>query len=284
MTAEREAPAPDPLAPLAAAALAGDRRALDALCRALQGPLFRLALRVLGASDASDATQEALVLVVTHLSQFRGEGRVLTWAYTIATRHLLRARAKSAARRARETSLDQVANAIRGGLAITEPSAVPDGDARVLAAETRLSCTQAMLATLSLEERVAIVLAEMLGADDELGARLCDVPGPTYRKRLSRARAKLVPILEELCGLAREDAPCTCARAARAKQIAGVQAPAGKRLPIVVNADVERTHEALGTLRRAGAVFALEPMLDAPEEVFRELRRRLPAVFGEEAS
>ncbi len=73
----------DPHAALAERALAGDRAALEQLCRQLQGPLFRLALRVLGeVEEASDATQEVLIKLVTHLSQFRGESRLLTWAYS----------------------------------------------------------------------------------------------------------------------------------------------------------------------------------------------------------
>ena len=44
----------------------------------------------------------------------------------------------------------------------------------LLQRETRLGCTSAMLQCLSPEERLAVVLSKMLGADDELGARLCD--------------------------------------------------------------------------------------------------------------
>jgi len=231
----------DPLAPLAARALGGDRPALEQLCRALQGPLFRLALRTLGnPSDASDATQEVLLQVVTHLSQFRGESRLLTWAYTIGTRHLLRSRA----RLHKERELAPLEGSIKAGLALTEtaPAAGPDGteaEARVLAAETRLGCTQAMLACLSLEERMAVVLTELLGADDELGARLCEVSPQTFRKRLSRGRARLRPVLEELCGLGRSEAPCSCPRMARAKQLSGRPPSALGRLPMAALPDAE---------------------------------------------
>jgi RNA polymerase sigma factor (sigma-70 family) len=270
----------DSLTPLAERALLGDRAALELLCRELQGPLFRLALRVLGRpADASDATQEILIQIVTHLSQFRGESRLLTWAYAVATRHLLRSRKKLT----RERSVEVLETYIRSGLAITEPASAPEGDARVLESETRLGCTTAMLACLSVEERVAIVLAEMLGASDDLGARLCAVPATVYRKRLSRARQKMRPILEDLCGLARTDAPCTCVRQARAKEIGGLTTTSTKRLPVVDDGEVQRAMEALGALRKLGAVFALEPLVAPPEDLWEELRRKLPAVLGEEA-
>jgi RNA polymerase sigma factor (sigma-70 family) len=271
----------DPLAPLADRALAGDRLALERLCRELQGPIFRLALRTLGqVADASDATQEILLQVITHLSQFRGESRLLTWAYAVASRHLLRSRR----RLVRSRSIEQLEGHIRQGLAITEPASVPEGDSALLRRETCLGCTTAMLGCLSLEERLAIVLAELLGADDELGARLCAVSPATYRKRLSRARQKLRPILEDLCGLTRADAPCSGARQARAKQIAGLPASAPVRLPVLDEPAARQAIDGFGVLRRIGPIFSLDPLHAPPEDLWAELRRRLPGVLGEEPS
>lgn len=267
----------DLLAPLATRALAGDRAALDGLCRALQGPIFRLAVRVLGdPADASDATQEILLQVVTHLSQFRGEGRLLGWAYAVATRHLLRARA----RRERGRSVEELTGTIEAGLALAGPSAEPEGDAKVLAAQTRLSCTQAMLDCLSREERVAVVLVELLGADDELGARLCEVTPEAFRKRLSRGRARLRPVLEGLCGLSEVPGPCTCRRQARAKQRSGRPPSPLAALPVLADEELATAAEGLGQLRRLGAVFALHPPVGPPHDLWEELRRRVPSVLG----
>ena len=269
-------PAHDPLADLAARALQGDRAALELICKELQGPLFRLALRVLGRpADASDATQEILLLVATHLSQFRGESRMLTWAFTIGTRHLLRSRRKLA----RERSVEVLERTIRGGLSVTEPTSSPAGDVRVLERETSLGCTNAMLACLTVEDRVALVLDE-LGADDALGARLCDVTEVAFRKRVSRARQKLLPILEDLCGLARTTAPCTCERQAFAKQAAGVETSTFRHLPVVDAGELQRTTDGLGALRRMGPVFGRSATVGAPEEIWGELKRRLPLLLG----
>lgn len=83
----------DPLAAAVRRAVEGDRQALDEVCRGLQDPLYRLALRMLAdPDDAADATQEVLVLVITNLSSFQGRSKLLTWAYTIATRHILQLR------------------------------------------------------------------------------------------------------------------------------------------------------------------------------------------------
>ena len=84
--------APD-LDRLALEAAGGDKRALGKLCRELQHPIYRLALRMLSdPHDAEDATQEVLVRIVTNLGSFEGRSRFMTWAYTVATRQLLRTR------------------------------------------------------------------------------------------------------------------------------------------------------------------------------------------------
>jgi len=43
----------------------------------------------------------------------------------------------------------------------------------VLARDVQRTCTQAMLLCLTREERIAVLLAEMLGATDAIGAEVC---------------------------------------------------------------------------------------------------------------
>ncbi len=268
----------DRLALLAQSATAGDPRALDALCQALQDPLYRLAVRVLGeAEDARDATQEILLQIVTHLSQFRGDSKLLTWAYTVATRHLLRRKSRDAQRR----RIEDVVGRIDLGLSLTEPTSDPEGDTRVAELETRMACTQAMLFALSQEERIAIVIAELLGADDATGATLCGVSVQTYRKRLSRGRATLRPVLEQRCGLANPALPCRCRRQARAKQLAGPIALRWSHLPVADAARLEAAHHELGAVRRLGSVFEIEPAVAAPSELWQEVRRGLGGLLAE---
>lgn len=83
-------------------AAGGDRRALGELCREVQHPIYRLALRMLSdPQDAEDATQEVLVRLVKNLGSFEGRSKFMTWAYTIATRQLLRTRKRRAERSVR---------------------------------------------------------------------------------------------------------------------------------------------------------------------------------------
>src|SRR4029077_8926527 len=112
--------------------VSGDRAALEAVCRELQGPMYRLALRMLGdIADAEDATQEILVVIATHLSQFRGDSKLTTWAYTIAARHLFGARTSRAEQRALPVA--ELGALIDAGLAATDDGSLAEGDVAVLA-------------------------------------------------------------------------------------------------------------------------------------------------------
>ncbi|HTE56248.1 MAG TPA: RNA polymerase sigma factor [Kofleriaceae bacterium] len=263
---------------LAERGVAGDRAALEALCLALQGPIYRLAQRMLGhPADAEDCTQEILVRVVTRLAQFRGEARLMTWIYTIATRHLLRARASRAESRA--VSIEEVAGAIDAGLAMTTDAAgLREGEASVLARDVQRTCTQAMLLCLTREERMAVLLAEMLGATDAIGAEACGIEPAAFRQRLSRARARLRPLLEERCGLVDPARPCRCSRQVVAKQ------RASQRLPVYRDgeeaATLDRAEEQLGAMCRLRAVLTVEPPPAPRATLWAQMVARFPDLLA----
>jgi DNA-directed RNA polymerase specialized sigma24 family protein len=65
---------------LARRAVTGDARALEELCRDLRNLVYRLALRFSSDPEAAaDATQEILILVITHLGEFEGRSKLTTW-------------------------------------------------------------------------------------------------------------------------------------------------------------------------------------------------------------
>src|SRR3954465_12891976 len=69
-----------------AAALDGDSDALARLVERVRTPVFRLALRFFGnPADAEDASQEALIQIVTRLDRFSGRSAFTTRAYSVAT-------------------------------------------------------------------------------------------------------------------------------------------------------------------------------------------------------
>src|SRR5215467_3102240 len=136
----------------------GSRDALEAVIESIRDRVYALSLRMLGEpADAQDATQEILIKVLTRLDTFRGESRFTTWVHQVATNHLLTARA----RRSEQVpmSFEVLSTLIAGGLAAASTTAAPPLDAvtKVLAEEVRVTCTQAMLACLDRESRLAFV-------------------------------------------------------------------------------------------------------------------------------
>ncbi|MBF6288684.1 RNA polymerase sigma factor [Nocardia cyriacigeorgica] len=201
------APEPSEVA-LVAQAVDGNPDAVARILRDLQDPIYRLALRMTGRpADAEDATQEILLRVFTRLAMWRGEAKLLTWAYRIGVNHLLNQRRRSP-QEAAQLSLDAFGDKLTEDLATDYPGP----DAELLATEVRLQCSQAMLQCLSREERVAFVLDDVFGVGSTEASWILDITPTAYRKRLERAKKRLRTFLTSACGIASEQARCRCAR------------------------------------------------------------------------
>ena len=199
---------PTSLEDLARKAIDGDREALDALVRALQGDVYGLALRMLwNREDAEDATQEILVRIVTHLSQFRFQSRLKTWAYRLAVNYVLDVK-KSAIERL-HLSFEQFADELEGGL---EPASADDAEHSLLIEEVRVGCSLAMLQCLDRPHRLAFVLGEVLEFSGPEAADVLAISPALFRKRLQHAREAVLAFTKSHCGLVSDSAPCQCHR------------------------------------------------------------------------
>jgi RNA polymerase sigma factor (sigma-70 family) len=208
---------------LARLAADGDRVALAGLLRGLQHPMYRLALRFLGhPQDAEDATQEILIRIVTHLGSFEGRSKFTTWAYTLATRSLLRA--KRGATEAALVGAEQFAAFLDAGLGDIDGTA-DEAEYRLLCEEVRVSCTYGMLLCIPREQRAAYLLADVAGLTDVEGARVLDCSREAFRQRVSRARRTLKRVIDNRCGLVDPANPCRCGRQIAAGVQAGILQP-----------------------------------------------------------
>jgi len=266
---------------LADRAIAGDAASLRALCERIQGPVYRLARRTLGnGADAEDATQEIVIKAITHLATFERRSKLLTWIYTIAVRHLLRMQMRT---REMAVSVEAIAAKLDAGLAIA-PRAAPLSavEAPVLEAELQLECTQAMLLALSRPERIAFILADVLGATDAIGGEICEITPAAFRQRLARARARVRPLLAERCGLADPNNPCSCA--AQAPVAAAAKLIDARRLrfagaPAEADAALARADEQLGALRQLGGVFDRDDPPRAPHAMWAAITAACPELL-----
>lgn len=275
-----------PLNDLAAAAIDGDRDALTELVRRVQHPLYQLALQFLGhPQDAQDATQEILIRLVTRLATFEGRAQFMTWAYTVATRQLLRTRKRRVESSVRGAA--PFAELLDRGLAARDFT-TDTAEYRLLCEEVRISCTYGMLLCLTRPLRAAYLLGDVLGLPDTEGAAICEITPAAFRQRLARARRTIRHVIDNRCGLVNPANPCRCGRQIQSALHLGFldrdrltltrhprrPGDTAERRRLDTVADQIDTAVAIGELYRADR-FA------APAQVWVQLQRACPDLFTE---
>ena len=168
---------------------AADEDAFAELVRRYRGPVFRLAVSVLGqafAADAEDVAQDVMVRVHRAIPTFRGDARVGTWLYRIAFNHALnvKARARFRAPHVSDEALDAAA------------SDGPGPDARLQGERLRLAVLESVNELPEVYQS-ALRLHYWLGASMRDIAEMLDVPENTVKSYLHRARQLLRVILAE---------------------------------------------------------------------------------------
>jgi len=161
-----------------AAAIAGDRRALEAVVAHLL-PRLRNLTRYLvrGDADADDIAQEAIVAVVRGLPTFRGDGTLESWADRVAVRETFACLRR--ARRARDR-IDRGADLT----AVPHPEGGPDS-------YTERRRAARLLDELPDEQRHAVVLHHVVGLSVPEVAAEIGAPTETVRSRLRLGIARL---------------------------------------------------------------------------------------------
>jgi RNA polymerase sigma-70 factor, ECF subfamily len=176
---------------LALRAARGDVGAFSALVREHSGLVYRVSLRVLGARDAQDASQEVWIRVWRNISKFRGDSAFTTWLYRITMNTCLSARQKEIRREERRHAGEMPF--------LAEPSGgEADPEASALGSERRAEL-EAALEHIRPDHRAALVLRHMEGLSYAEIAEVLDVPDGTAKGWVSRGRAAM------LVALAKED-------------------------------------------------------------------------------
>ena len=181
---------PDPLAPLARAALEGDPSGLRAFLNAVAPLALRVVRQVLGVGhpDVEDVVQEALLGALAALTRFRGECSLAHFVRRIALLTALNARRRH---QLREHLLPRAEwdDTRTGAAAGSTP-------AEELEFRRLLSSFEALLDELPTAQAEALALHCVLGHTVTETAALCQVPENTVRSRLATAKAELRKRLE----------------------------------------------------------------------------------------
>ena len=259
----------------------GDRSALEGLLMHVRPPIYKLAQRFLmNPADAEDAAQDILLKLVTRLSQFDGHSRFMTWAYKVASNHLLDEKRRKVVH---TMSFDEF------GADLADGQRDPEEDiahTNIMLAEVRIGCTLALLQCLKPEARMTYILGEILELDHTEAARVQEISEAAYRQRLSRARTAITQFMKGHCGLTEPANPCRCSkRLSRAVELGRVNPretylakseAAADAFPSVL-AEVRK----LESMRRAAALYRAQeepPASDTFTHWLRTLLRDTAAV------
>lgn len=180
---------------LLADARAGDPAALGELLSQHQDRLYRVCLRMLhNRDDAAEVCQDAMLKIVQHISEYRGDAQLTTWMTRIAMNQALTRLRRGKVRQTvsldgnpgNNTHEDQ-ATALRHRLMETRE---PDPAQRVQVKE-QVHLLEQALAALEPDFRSVLVLRDIDGMDYQQIAKALDISLGTVKSRLFRARLAL---------------------------------------------------------------------------------------------
>ncbi len=165
----------------------------------------RYLARMVGEDEAEDLTQEVFVKIDRALKTFRGESRLSTWIYQIATNTALDKLRSPYFREHQGKSL--FVETIDGkeddqDLLLDEETA--STDQKVILQEMN-GCIREIIDTLPGDYRSAIVLSELEGLKNQEIAEILGVTLQTVKIRLHRGRALLKKELSTACVFYRDD-------------------------------------------------------------------------------
>ncbi len=159
--------------------------------------------RLVGEAEAEDAAQEAFVKVSRSLDSFRGESRLSTWLYRIAT----------------NTALDHLrrpSNKYPSGEGKGSPDAWSEADDdfvvdgaplldTLLIRKDMNECIRGLVNDLSENYRTVLVLSDLEGFTNAEISEVLDLSLDTVKIRLHRARLQLKKSMDHACHLYRDE-------------------------------------------------------------------------------
>ena len=175
-----------------------DERAFREMVLTYQQPVFNLIYRLLGnEQEAEDVAQEVFISVFKAIDGFRGDAKLSTWLYRIATNHC-RNRFKYMRRRQygqQRPFVDAASGETASDIALQGKVDRPD---EMFAGRELEHHLKIALGRLDEEHRVAIVLRDIQGLSYEEIATVTGVARGTVKSRLHRGRVALKDLLRRV--------------------------------------------------------------------------------------
>ena len=153
--------------------------------------------RLAGTNDAEDIAQDVFDKIHRNLGEFRGQSKLSTWIYRIATNAAIDRKRSAAYKYSKgHTALEETVEAeVRHVLVDHRDGA---SDQRLIRKEMS-ECVMEFINRLPPDDRTVIVLSELEGLANEEIADILELSLNNAKIRLHRARARLRKALEEGC-------------------------------------------------------------------------------------
>jgi len=169
-----------------------DERAFSELIETNGDRVFNLCFRMLGnREEAEDLAQEVFITVFKSIDSFRGDSKLSTWIYRVAS-NLSKNRIKYLARRhdRSKAEFDEGVDQNAAASALTAPTQAKSPDAH-LEGQQLEGIMQAAIAELDEDHRILIVLRDIEELSYDEICAITDLAEGTVKSRLHRARLAL---------------------------------------------------------------------------------------------
>jgi RNA polymerase sigma-70 factor (ECF subfamily) len=166
--------------------------------------IIRYLTRLVGQSEAEDLTQEVFLRVSRGLPDFKGDAKLSTWIYRIATNvatDSIRSRSSRESRSGKAIPFDERLIEEGGELTGGKKPSVEKQAMR----EEMSSCVHDYINSLPENYRAPVTLSEIAGLTNKEIAEILDLTVDTVKIRLHRGRAKLKEKLEAGCSFDRDE-------------------------------------------------------------------------------
>ncbi|MRT94584.1 RNA polymerase sigma factor [Ancylomarina sp. 16SWW S1-10-2] len=251
----------------------GDKKALEKVVVEIQDLIYNLSFKMLlFHEDASDATQEILIKVITHLSTFKGNSQFKTWVYRVATNYLLTKKGKNS--KAYAISFDEYADVIDTGQSDEVKYTQNEGELALLEEDIRIGCTQGLLLCLNESDRLVYILGMILEFNSVEASEMLGMTPENFRKKLSRSKTKIQNFLSHKCGVVNPNNPCRCKRNIDFLIENKGMDPKNLAYGSISNRKLDLS-DKLSDIQRTVAIYREAPNFSAPEAILKEIRQIL---------
>ncbi len=170
--------------------------------------IVRYLTHMIGRADVEDLTQEVFVKISQALKTFRGECKLSTWIYRIATNAAFDKLRSPSFRRTRQKSVSRESMP-EDKIEIVDENAwtgekTPSVETSLIRKEMN-GCIRGIVEALPENYRTVVVLSELEGFKNDEIAEILGVSIDTAKIRLHRARVRLKKKLEAHCNFYRDE-------------------------------------------------------------------------------